>query len=173
MRWTKNQATTYRQSLALASLDSPCTGVLFNVDGWQVVALPKYLIYVPAGQEFYFQSKLRKKQTGYLNTACSTALLSPSNLHLASFFGFSFSGVGSRLRWIRDLRGPEQLCSSKPMAEAGEGAAKGVEARTLWALNRLMVLLGVRAEKADKFVSGFTTEETSARMSCMLLCPYQ
>ena len=49
------------------------------------------------------------------------------------------------------------------MAEAGEGAAKGVEARTLWALNRLMVLLGVRAEKADKFLSGFTTEETSAR----------
>lgn len=49
------------------------------------------------------------------------------------------------------------------MAEVSEGAAKGVEARTLWTLNRLMVLLGIRAEKADKFVSGFNTEETSAR----------
>ena len=41
------------------------------------------------------------------------------------------------------------------MAEVSEGAAKGVEARTLWTLNRLMVLLGIRAEKADKFCEWF------------------
>ena len=59
--------------------------------------------------------------------------------------------------------GPNSSEQVNSWREAGEGAAKGVEARTLWALNRLMVLLGVRAEKADKFLSGFTTEETSAR----------
>ena len=48
------------------------------------------------------------------------------------------------------------------MAE-GEGAAKGVDGRNLWILNRLMVLLGIRAERVDKFISGFTSDDNSAR----------
>eukprot|EP00931_Biecheleriopsis_adriatica_P036383 TRINITY_DN2095_c0_g1_i5.p1 TRINITY_DN2095_c0_g1~~TRINITY_DN2095_c0_g1_i5.p1 ORF type:complete len:4649 (-),score=1173.32 TRINITY_DN2095_c0_g1_i5:61-14007(-) len=48
------------------------------------------------------------------------------------------------------------------MAEEG-GSSSKIEPRNLWTLNRLQTLLGVKPEKADKFISGFSADEGSGR----------
>jgi len=46
---------------------------------------------------------------------------------------------------------------------AEESPTKGMEARQAWVLTRLATLLGIRNEKLDKFMSGFTTDDGSAK----------